>query len=218
MLYGEAVSRDLFPSLYQRSLVNEPGLRATPWWTVEETGYQTQIQPLLRALSNITRWVYRSHDVTPLSHDLPLSLPALPLPPSLLLLLPRPLSEVIPALLGGGSQTPPKVFPVYSHGKKNAENCRKLPLTCSLLDSVPESTSCKHGEVKFIVVPPKSHVPPHTGATNTRLVVLAGLSLGEEGELEIRLAEETRYIYRRAENRSQNNDYTVEPSIRTPLK
>lgn len=98
---------------------------------------------------------------------------------------------MIPVLLGGDFQTPPTVFSLYAHGKKNAENCRKLPHTCSLLDAIPEATSCKHGEVKFIVVPPKSHVPPHTGQTNTRLVVTIGLNLGD-GELKIRLAEETR--------------------------
>ena len=55
------------------------------------------------------------------------------------------------------------------------------------------ATSCKHGETKFLVVPPKSHVPPHTGQTNTRLVVLVGLSLGE-GELTVRVAEEKRLV------------------------
>ena len=103
---------------------------------------------------------------------------------------PFPTSEVIPALLGG-AQTPPRVFPLYSQGKKNAENCRKVSLTCSLLERVPEATSCRHGETKFLVVPPNSHVPPHTGQTNTRLVVLMGLNLGE-GELVIRLGEEKR--------------------------
>ena len=103
---------------------------------------------------------------------------------------PFPTSEVIPALLGG-AQTPPRVFPLYSQGKKNAENCQKVSLTCSLLERVPEATSCRHGETKFLVVPPNSHVPPHTGQTNTRLVVVMGLNLGE-GELVIRLGEEKR--------------------------
>ena len=103
-----------------------------------------------------------------------------------------PLSEVIPALLGD-SQAPPTVFPVYSYGKKHAENCRKVPFTCSLLESVPEATACKHGEVKFLVVPPKTHVPPHTGQTNTRLSVLMGLNFGES-QLRVRLAEETRSV------------------------
>ena len=88
---------------------------------------------------------------------------------------------------------PTPVFPLFSNGKKNAQNCRKFPLTCSLLQSFPEATSCKHGEVKFILVPPDAHVPPHMGPTNTRLEVVAGLSLGE-GELRVRVAEETRFV------------------------
>lgn len=99
-------------------------------------------------------------------------------------------SEVIPALLGGG-KTPPRAFPLFTYGKRNAENCKKVPLTCTLLDRLLEATSCRHGETKFLVVPPKSHIPPHTGQTNTRLVVVMGLNLGE-GELEIRLGEEKR--------------------------
>ena len=105
---------------------------------------------------------------------------------------PFPTSEVIPALLGG-AQTPPRVFPLYSQGKRNAENCRKVPFTCSLVEKIPEATSCRHGETKFLVVPPNSHVPPHTGQTNTRLVVVMGLNLGE-GQLEIRLGEEKRSV------------------------
>jgi aspartate beta-hydroxylase len=149
------VSRDLFPSLYQRSIFNQPDLRASPWWTLSETGYLPHLQPIIDNFANIT-------------------------------------SEVIPALLGG-AQTPPRVFPLYSQGKKNAENCRKVSLTCSLLERVPEATSCRHGETKFLVVPPNSHVPPHTGQTNTRLVVVMGLNLGE-GELVIRLGEEKRVL------------------------
>ena len=53
MLYGEGVGRDVFPSLYQRSLFNEPGVRAIPWWSVEDTGYQ--LNPILKTLDNITK-------------------------------------------------------------------------------------------------------------------------------------------------------------------
>ena len=57
VLYGEAVSRDLFPSLWQRSLYNEPGLRAMPWWGVGETGYKEELMRIVNALENITRCV-----------------------------------------------------------------------------------------------------------------------------------------------------------------
>ena len=57
VLYGEAVSRDLFPSVWQRSLYNEPGLHAMPWWDVGETGYQEDLTRIVNALENITRCV-----------------------------------------------------------------------------------------------------------------------------------------------------------------
>lgn len=53
-LYGEAVSRDLLPSVWQRSLYNEPDLRATPWWTTEDTGYSSDLRRIADALRNIT--------------------------------------------------------------------------------------------------------------------------------------------------------------------
>ena len=57
VLYGEAVSRDLFPSLWQRSLINEPGLRAMPWWEIGETGYKEELMRIVNALENITKYV-----------------------------------------------------------------------------------------------------------------------------------------------------------------
>lgn len=61
------------------------------------------------------------------------------------------------------------------------------------MESLPEATLCKHGEVKFIVVPSGAHVPPHTGQTNTVLEVMVGVNLGD-GELSVRVAEETRLV------------------------
>lgn len=37
MVYQEGVARKLFPSVDQRSLFNEPDLRAKSWWTLQET-------------------------------------------------------------------------------------------------------------------------------------------------------------------------------------
>lgn len=128
-----------------------------------------------------------SFPLSPWTSPVPLSLPLSSLPS----LSPSPpfSSEVIPTLLG--KSPPPHIFPIFSQGKRNADNCRRLPLTCTLLEALPEATMCKHGEVKFIMVPPGAHVPPHTGQTNTVLEVMVGLNLGDR-ELSIRVAEETR--------------------------
>lgn len=42
-MYAEGVSLGHFPSPWQRSLHNEPNLRAQPWWSPEDTGYQKSI-------------------------------------------------------------------------------------------------------------------------------------------------------------------------------
>ena len=57
MLFGEGVSLGLFPSVWQRSLVNEPGLRATPWWSVSNLKYINEIRRIEKAIENITEYV-----------------------------------------------------------------------------------------------------------------------------------------------------------------
>lgn len=52
-LYGEAVSLELFPSVWQRSLVNEPGLRAMPWWSLDQLKYASDIVRIEKALKTI---------------------------------------------------------------------------------------------------------------------------------------------------------------------
>lgn len=54
-LYGEAVALGIFPSAWQRSLANERGLRAQPWWSVEDTGYMTDIARIEKSMETITR-------------------------------------------------------------------------------------------------------------------------------------------------------------------
>ena len=57
-MYGEAVSMDMFPSVWQRSIFNEPDLRAQPWWSSEETGYLPDIRRIEKAMGTITRLVH----------------------------------------------------------------------------------------------------------------------------------------------------------------
>ena len=56
MLYAEGVSLGHFPSLWQWSLHNEPNLRAQPWWSLEETGYDKVIQQLEGQWETIRRY------------------------------------------------------------------------------------------------------------------------------------------------------------------
>ena len=56
MLYAEGVSLGHFPSPWQWSLHNEPNLRAQPWWSPEDTGYQRVIQQLEEQREVIKRY------------------------------------------------------------------------------------------------------------------------------------------------------------------
>ena len=81
-------------------------------------------------------------------------------------------------------------FMLFSNGKKDAENCKKAPRTCALIEiALPEATSCRRGETKFTVFPPHTRALPHVGPTNTRIEIIAAL---ETQGLRIRVAEETR--------------------------
>lgn len=60
-LYSEAVGLNLFPSLWQRSVRNEPGLTAAPWWSVKDTGYMPDFTRIEKSMDNITRYVVWLH-------------------------------------------------------------------------------------------------------------------------------------------------------------
>lgn len=81
-------------------------------------------------------------------------------------------------------------FILFSKGKKDLKNCRRVPKTCALLETFPEAAGCKRGTVKFSVFPPNAHVAPHVGGTNTKLQVLVALDMDPEGRLKMRMGEE----------------------------
>ncbi|MGH8413120.1 MAG: aspartyl/asparaginyl beta-hydroxylase domain-containing protein [Gammaproteobacteria bacterium] len=63
-------------------------------------------------------------------------------------------------------------FFFYRDGRRFDENCKRCPVTASLLDSLPLNRVAEHSpETFFSVLKPGAHIPPHTGVINTRLVV-----------------------------------------------
>lgn len=59
----------------------------------------------------------------------------------------------------------------YRHGVRREDNCASCPATILALDALPLSRVRDHGpEVLFSVFTPGTHLLPHRGVTNTRLV------------------------------------------------
>jgi aspartate beta-hydroxylase len=59
----------------------------------------------------------------------------------------------------------------YRHGERREANCRACPVTSGALDLLPLSQVEGHGpEILFSVFTPGTHLLPHRGVTNTRVV------------------------------------------------
>ncbi len=60
---------------------------------------------------------------------------------------------------------------LYRHGVRREANCAASPKTARALDALPLSRVAEHGpEVLFSVFSPGTHLLPHRGVTNTRVV------------------------------------------------
>lgn len=59
----------------------------------------------------------------------------------------------------------------HRHGRHHGEHCARCPRTAALLDALPLVRIRDHApEALFSVLSPGTHILPHTGVTNTRLV------------------------------------------------
>lgn len=72
-------------------------------------------------------------------------------------------------------------FFFHRHGELFAQNARRCPRTAKILDSLPLVQIRGHApEVLFSVLTPGSHILPHHGVTNTRLVTHLPLIVPED--------------------------------------
>ncbi|MES1263713.1 MAG: aspartyl/asparaginyl beta-hydroxylase domain-containing protein [Peristeroidobacter soli] len=72
-----------------------------------------------------------------------------------------------------GLDTPPSWngYYFFRHGERRADNCAACPVTAAALDDLPLARVPGHGpEVLFSVFSPGTHLLPHCGVTNTRVV------------------------------------------------
>lgn len=97
------------------------------------------------------------------------------------------------AYLGGsGAAAAWNAFFFYRHGEHFKENCLRCPLTSSVLEALPLVRIREHApEICFSVLTPGSHILPHRGVTNTRvvahlpLIVPTDCALSVGGELHV---------------------------------
>ncbi len=82
-------------------------------------------------------------------------------------------------------------FFFYRHGRRYDDNCARCPATTAVLERLPLVRIDEHApEILFSVLTPGSHILPHTGVTNARLV--GHLALIVPPDCAIRVGDETR--------------------------
>jgi aspartate beta-hydroxylase len=162
-VYEDGVEQKLFLSKYQRSLYNVDRLKGQPWWKKEETPYGNLYSVLEANWQKI-----RDEGISVMNkNDL--------------------FQSESENLKDTGDW---KQFELFARGQKNVENCKKCPITCKIIDSIPDARGCKRGQTKFSVMHPTTHVWPHCGPTNCRLRVHLGLKVPPRTY--IRVADEIR--------------------------
>ncbi|KAH8400775.1 hypothetical protein KR009_000935 [Drosophila setifemur] len=164
-VYKKGVEKGFFASPYQRSLYNEPRLRAQPFWQPKETGFEKQLEKLQHnwrsirdeALTLMGSKGFFKDEAELLRHK------------------------------GVWQQ-----FELFAQGHRIRNNCQRTPITCKLLMQFPESSNCRRGQVKFSVMQAQTHVWPHCGPTNCRLRAHLALVAPEPEKTSLRVGEQER--------------------------
>lgn len=162
-MYTDGVANKVFLSKYQRSLYNVERLAGQPWWEKENT-------PYVQFFENLeNHWtIIRNEGLSILNKKGYFQSEA------------ENLRDV-----GDWKQ-----FELYARGIKNNKNCQQCPMTCKLVETLPDAVGCRRGQIKFSVMHPGTHVWPHCGPTNCRLRAHLGLKV--PSNTYIRVGEEIR--------------------------
>lgn len=84
------------------------------------------------------------------------------------------------AYLGGDAGRSWDGFFFYRHGERFGDSHARCPVTSAALDAVPLTRVLDHApEVLFSVLAPSTHIKPHYGVTNTRVVTHLALQIPE---------------------------------------
>ena len=91
--------------------------------------------------------------------------------------------DEVPKFLGAGPQGPPAwdAFFFYRHGVRYDENHERCPRTSAIIEALPLGRIRAHApEICFSVLAPGTHILPHHGVTNTRVVTHLPLIVPED--------------------------------------
>jgi aspartate beta-hydroxylase len=152
IVFQDGAELGLFPSFWQRSLFNVDGLKAQPLWTLAETGIEDHLATF------VDNWqVIRDEALEVLKDDHQ------------------------PGFIQEGENLADTgfwaQFELYRQGQKITKNCLRTPVTCALVDNVPQVSSNRRGQVKFSLMRGGTHAFAHAGPTNCRLRSHLGLSV-----------------------------------------
>jgi aspartate beta-hydroxylase len=140
----EGAKLGLYPSFWQRSLFNVDGLKAQPLWTVAETGVEAHLKTLLENWKTIRKEAMEvPRDVEQSGYEWDTT-----------------------NLSNSGQWAE---FELYKEGKKVGHNCMRAPVTCELVEKMPEIRLNQRGQVKFSLLKAGTHIYSHVGPTNVRL-------------------------------------------------
>ena len=150
-VYEEAAKVGAIPSFWQRSLYNVNGLKAKPTWEVSELDVQNQLNTIKE------NWKLIRKEALDIFER------------NLYQVESENLSE-----MGRWAQ-----FELYRQGRKVERNCKNAPITCSLIDKIPQISKNRRGQVKFSWMEAGTHIHAHSGPTNCRLRAHLGLKIPE---------------------------------------
>ena len=69
---------------------------------------------------------------------------------------------------------------LIKYGERIEDACARCPVTAAMLDSIPGAKMARRAPTAFFsILKPKTHIPPHTGVTNTRAIIHLPLIIPE---------------------------------------
>ncbi|GMT32256.1 hypothetical protein PFISCL1PPCAC_23553, partial [Pristionchus fissidentatus] len=170
-VYEHGAELGLFLSAYQRSSHNIDGLRAQPWWSLEQTSVGKYLKGVER------QWVSIRHEALSVLDSHPREFEPISIPSTL-------------QRTRDASDESVSEFELFDDGEWHDEHCAMVPLSCQILEDFARSSNASKSTMSFVLLRAGTRIPPLCGASNTRLVAELGLIVPSEAR--IRVGKETR--------------------------